>query len=108
MLRFRRGPILLTEDKDFGWLVFAGRMNPPGVIPIRFPASARNLLAQAVLKLVSEYAVQLEGAFVVLQPGVARISFGPTTGDEVRHPAESVAYPRYTNISSVLTACCAC
>jgi hypothetical protein len=24
--------ILLTEDKDFGWLVFAGRIDSPGVI----------------------------------------------------------------------------
>ena len=72
--------ILLTEDKDFGWLVFAGRMDSPGVILIRFPAFARSLLAEAVLKLVGEYASQLVGAFVVLQPGAARISFGP------RHP----------------------
>ena len=69
--------ILLTEDKDFGWLVFAGRIDSPGVILIRFPASARRLLAEAVLKLVSEYASQLVGAFVVLRPGAARISFGP-------------------------------
>ena len=69
--------ILLTEDKDFGWLVFAGRIDSPGVILIRFPASARRLLAEAVLKLVSEYASQLVGAFVVLRPGTARISFGP-------------------------------
>ena len=69
--------ILLTEDKDFGWLVFAGRMDSPGVILIRFPASARSMLAEAVLKLVSEYAAQLVGAFVVLRPGAARISFGP-------------------------------
>jgi predicted nuclease of predicted toxin-antitoxin system len=69
--------ILLTEDKDFGWLVFVGRMDSPGVILIRFPATARNLLAEAVLKLVSEYASQLSGAFVVLLPGKARISFGP-------------------------------
>jgi predicted nuclease of predicted toxin-antitoxin system len=68
--------ILLTEDKDFGWLVFAARMDSPGVILIRFPASARRSLAEAVLKLVSEYASQLVGAFVVLRPGVARISFG--------------------------------
>jgi predicted nuclease of predicted toxin-antitoxin system len=67
--------ILLTEDKDFGWLVFAGRMDSPGVILIRFPASARRLLAGAVVKLVSEHASQLEGAFVVLQPGAARIGF---------------------------------
>ena len=69
--------ILLTEDKDFGWLVFAERMDSPGVILIRFPASARRLLADAILKLVSEYASQLVGAFVVVRPGEARISFGP-------------------------------
>ena len=69
--------ILLTEDKDFGWLVFAGRVEPPGVILIRFPASARSMLADAVLKLVSEYAAQLVGAFVVLRPGAAGITFGP-------------------------------
>jgi predicted nuclease of predicted toxin-antitoxin system len=71
--------MLLTEDKDFGWLVFAGRMDSPGVILIRFPASARHSLADAVLKLVREHSSQLVGAFVVLQPGAARISFGPHT-----------------------------
>ena len=69
--------ILLTEDKDFGWLVFAGRVDSPGVILMRFPASARSLLAESVLKLVREHASQLAGAFVVLRPGAARISFGP-------------------------------
>jgi len=69
--------ILLTEDKDFGWLVFAARMDSPGVILIRFPVRARNSLAEAVLKLVNEYGLQLAGAFVVLQPGAARISFRP-------------------------------
>jgi predicted nuclease of predicted toxin-antitoxin system len=69
--------ILLTEDKDFGWLVFAAKMDSPGVILIRFPAAARNLLAESVLGLVSEYASQLVGAFVVLRPGSARISFRP-------------------------------
>jgi predicted nuclease of predicted toxin-antitoxin system len=69
--------ILLTEDKDFGWLVYAGRMRSPGVILLRFPASARRSLAEAVLRLVNEHALQLVGAFVVLRPGEARISFGP-------------------------------
>src|SRR5260370_29040154 len=69
--------ILLTEDKDFGSLVFAGRVDSPGVILIRFPASARGLLAEAVVKLVREHGAQLVGAFVVLQPGAARISSGP-------------------------------
>ena len=60
--------ILLTEDKDFGWLVFAGRVDSPGVILIRFPASARSLLAEAVVKLERVHASQLVGAFVVLRP----------------------------------------
>jgi Tfp pilus assembly protein PilF len=45
-------------------LVFAGRTDSPGVILIRFPASARHSLAEAVSKLVSDYAAQLVGAFV--------------------------------------------
>ena len=68
--------MVLTEDKDFGRLVFAGRVDSPGVILIRFPASARGLLVEAVLTLLNEYSSRLAGAFVVLQPGAARISFG--------------------------------
>src|SRR5580658_8175940 len=70
-LALAEGRILLTEDKDFGWLVFAGRVDSPGVVLIRFPAYARSLLAEAVLKLVNEHASQLVGAFVVLRPGEA-------------------------------------
>ena len=69
--------ILLTEDKDFGWLAFAARAESPGVILIRFPASARALLPPAVLKLMREQSPRLAGAFVVLRPGTARISPGP-------------------------------
>ena len=76
-LALNESRILLTEDKDFGWLVFAGRVNSPGVILIRFPAPARGLLSEAVVKLVRDHASQLAGAFVVLRPGSARISFGP-------------------------------
>ena len=66
--------ILLTEEKDFGWLVFAARADSPGVILIRFPASARESLSAAILELVRDNGSQLAGAFVVLQPGLARIS----------------------------------
>ena len=40
--------ILLTEDKDFGWLTFVARMRCPGVILFRFPSAARHRLAAAV------------------------------------------------------------
>lgn len=69
--------ILLTEDKDFGWLIYAGQMDSPGVILIRFPAVTRSTLGDAVLKLVSDYSSELVGAFVVLQPGLVRISGRP-------------------------------
>ncbi|MBI4770700.1 MAG: DUF5615 family PIN-like protein [Chloroflexi bacterium] len=44
----REGRILLTEDKDSGWLVFASQVKSPGVILIRFPGNARERLAEAV------------------------------------------------------------
>jgi predicted nuclease of predicted toxin-antitoxin system len=66
--------ILFTEDKDFGWLAFVGHVDNPGVIPIRFPASARHALAASVIRLVSEFSAKLTGAFVVLRPGSVRIS----------------------------------
>ncbi|MBI3207574.1 MAG: DUF5615 family PIN-like protein [Candidatus Solibacter usitatus] len=37
-LAFQDNRILLTEDKDFGWLVFVAHMESPGVVLIRFPA----------------------------------------------------------------------
>ncbi len=41
--------ILLTEDKDFGWLVYVGSAQSAGVILIRYPGDARKQLAEAVV-----------------------------------------------------------
>jgi len=40
-LASRDGRILLTEDKDFGWLAFVANAGNEGVILVRFPATAR-------------------------------------------------------------------
>ncbi len=72
----REQRVLLTEDKDFGWLVFASQVASPGVILIRYPVYARATLAQVILQLVVEQGEQLAGAFVVVQPGHIRISRG--------------------------------
>ncbi|MBI1789508.1 MAG: DUF5615 family PIN-like protein [Acidobacteria bacterium] len=69
--------ILLTEDKDFGWLVFVAHMKSPGVVLIRFPASARRRLGSAVRQLMADHSLELAGSFIVLQPGSVRISRGP-------------------------------
>ncbi len=69
--------ILLTEDKDFGWLVFASDEDSPGVILIRYPGNARETLAHHVGQIVAEYGEALHNAFVVIQPGHVRLNRRP-------------------------------
>ena len=65
--------ILLTEDKDFGQLVYASAEPSPGVVLMRFPARARQSLSAAMLELIRRRGERLREAFVVLQPGRVRI-----------------------------------
>ena len=65
--------VLLTEDKDFGRLVFAG-IATGGVILIRFPATARSLLAGSIIDLVRVRGLELHEAFFVLTPSRVRIA----------------------------------
>jgi predicted nuclease of predicted toxin-antitoxin system len=69
----RQNRVLLTEDKDFGQLVYAHSQQSSGVIFIRYPASARKTLPNGVVGLVSELASDLMGSFVVMSPGRIRI-----------------------------------
>jgi predicted nuclease of predicted toxin-antitoxin system len=66
--------VLLTEDKDFGLLAYAGGQDTAGVLLIRFPSDARSSLGQSVVTLVSELGERAVGAFVVIEPGRARVS----------------------------------
>ena len=72
-MAFREKRILLTEDKDFGQLVYAHSQQSSGVIFIRYPATARKTLPKAVAALVSEPQAELIGSFVVMSPGRVRI-----------------------------------
>jgi predicted nuclease of predicted toxin-antitoxin system len=69
--------ILLTEDKDFGQLVYASGQKALGVVFLRFPASARDIIANDMVMLVEEQKEKLFGSFVVVQPGKIRISRMP-------------------------------
>jgi predicted nuclease of predicted toxin-antitoxin system len=66
--------VLITEDKDFGQLVFASSTDSPGVIYLRFPARSRNEIAAAVLSLVEREGTHLSKRFAVVQPGRVRLS----------------------------------
>jgi predicted nuclease of predicted toxin-antitoxin system len=69
--------ILLTEDKDFGWLVFVSGAESAGVILVRFPGNSRQSLVQSVVQVVREQKDKLPNSFVVVQPRHIRISRKP-------------------------------
>lgn len=66
--------VLLTEDKDFGWLVFVSHADSAGVVLIRFPGNARSTLAGTVVWLAEKHVSELQNAFVVLEPNQVRFS----------------------------------
>lgn len=76
-LAARERRVLLTEDKDFGQLVYAELRDSSGVILIRFPASEREALPGAMLETVKELGDRLAGIFVVLTPRRIRIGRDP-------------------------------
>ncbi|MDZ7659447.1 MAG: hypothetical protein U5J89_09215 [Fodinibius sp.] len=65
---------MLTEDKDFGQLVFSEAAGSPGVIFIRFPGNARMEMATTVVKFVEDNPDKIADRFVVVQPGRIRVS----------------------------------
>ena len=69
--------ILLTEDRDFGRLVYAHRQETGGLMLLRYPGNARRDLARDVVRLVKSRGQSLVGRFVVMEPGRVRISTTP-------------------------------
>ena len=76
-LAAREGRVLLTEDKDFGQLVYAELRRSSGVILVRFPFTHREELPRFVLETVEQIGDRLLGAFVVLTPQKIRIGRDP-------------------------------
>lgn len=68
-----RGALLVTEDKDFGELVFRQRLIHAGVILVRLAGIAPATKAEIVAKLLAEHGSEMPGAFSVIAPGVLRI-----------------------------------
>jgi len=72
-LAVREDRILITEDRDFGQLVYAEGRASGGVLLLRFPATARAAMARSVVEMVKQHGSRFAGRFVVLQPGRIRI-----------------------------------
>jgi hypothetical protein len=66
--------VLLTEDKNFGWLVFVSHADSAGLVLIWFPGNARSTLPGDVVWLAEKHASELQNAFVVLELNQVRFS----------------------------------
>lgn len=77
-LAVREERVLLTEDKDFGQLVYAGAHDSNGVILIRFPTTDRAELSGKALQAIQSLGDRLVGAFIVLEPNRIRIGRPPS------------------------------
>lgn len=78
-LAFSDKRILLTEDKDFGRLIYAHGYKAIGVIFLRYPVSERHRIAQDLVELVKQKNKKLVGCFVTITP--QRIRIGRIPGE---------------------------
>ena len=78
-LACKESRLLITEDSDFGQLVFAAARETAGVIFVRWPVLARAALPQTIVKLVANHSSTLMNVFVVVEPGRFRFSSVPST-----------------------------
>jgi predicted nuclease of predicted toxin-antitoxin system len=69
--------VLITEDRDFGELVYARGRSSAGVILVRFHSRARRAKVASVVEAVSKLGSRLADAFTVVEPGRVRISNRP-------------------------------
>ena len=65
--------ILITEDKDFGELVYRLRKPAKGVILLRFDVSERTLKIPRLHQLLKMDSHRLDGAFIVLEANKYRV-----------------------------------
>jgi len=63
---YNEGRILLTEDKDFGELVYRFKKPSKGIILIRMNISERRMKWPRLKKLIEDYEDRLPGHFVVI------------------------------------------
>ncbi len=70
---FAEERILLTEDKDFGELVYRLHQPAYGIVLLRFEIAERSWKIHRLQELLANYAERLRGHFVVLEARKFRI-----------------------------------
>ena len=69
--------ILITEDSDFGELVYARGHSTAGVMLVRLPNRVRQAKPGSVIEAVAKLGERLSASFTVMQPGRVRIASRP-------------------------------
>ena len=69
--------VLITEDRDFGELVYGRGLSSAGVLLLRFHSRARQIKTANVIEAIRKLGSRLEGSFTVIEPGRVRISSRP-------------------------------
>ena len=73
----RQARVLVTEDRDFGRLVYAFGQRTLGVICVRWPHSARGALRRVLTGLLAMRGEPLQDAFNVVSPRGIRLRRPP-------------------------------
>jgi predicted nuclease of predicted toxin-antitoxin system len=69
--------VLITEDHDFGELVYARGRSSAGVVLLRFHSRVRLAKPAAVVEAVAKLGQRLNGAFAVVEAGRVRVGRMP-------------------------------
>lgn len=69
--------VLITEDRDFGELVYARGRSSAGVVFVKFPSRVRRLKPAAVVEAVAKLGARLRDSFTVIEPGRVRRASRP-------------------------------
>ncbi len=69
----KENAILLTNDKDFGELVFRQKLLNNGVVLIRLQGLSESVKAEIVSDFFNEHSNELAGSFSVISPNNVRI-----------------------------------
>jgi predicted nuclease of predicted toxin-antitoxin system len=74
---FQESRVLITEDRDFGELVYSRGCRSAGVVFVRFHRRARRAKPGAVVQVVEKLGRSLNGGFAVVEPGRVRVGHRP-------------------------------
>jgi hypothetical protein len=65
--------MLITEDGDFGRLVYLEGAGHVGVIFLRYTQPSKGIMVEKLIHLITPRDASLYACFVVMQPGKVRI-----------------------------------